>query len=92
MNNLPEIDKENQEKYWNILKRLDPELYLIKIALEETKVNPRILPRVIRAIANLAYGTGYGKIQVFMSQRVVTQIKPEESDALNLDVFEEESK
>lgn len=81
--------KENEEQYWKVLATLDPELYRIKIALMETQVNPRIIPRFIRSIANLAYGTGYGKIQVFMQEKVITQIKPEESDAINLPATEE---
>lgn len=87
---MPTIDVSNQERYWLVLASLDPELYRIKIALEETKVNPIIIPRMIRAIANLAYGSGYGKVQVFMEQRIVTQIKPEESDQLNVPAVDEQ--
>lgn len=90
MDNLPSIEAQNKERYWQVLASLDPDLYLIKVALTETKLNAKILPRIIRALANLAYGTGYGKVQVFMSQRVVTQVKPEESDNLDLPAVEEE--
>lgn len=89
MNNLPNIEEENLQQYWEVLRRLDPELYLIKIALEETRVNARIMPRIIRSIANLAYGTQFGKIQIFMQAGVITAVKPEESDVVNLDALEE---
>ena len=84
MNSLPSTEAANLESYWDVIRRLDPELFLIKIALEETGVNPIIIPKFIRALANLAYGTGYGRVQVFMQNGVVTQIKPEESNEVNV--------
>jgi len=80
---LPTIEESNLAAYWKVVRSLDPELYLIKIALAETGVNPTIIPRVIRALANLAYGTGFGKIQIFMQGGMITQIKPEESDKID---------
>ena len=61
------------------------------MGLEEKRVNPAVLPRIIRAIANLDSGTGYGRVQVFMTNHMITAIKPEESDTLNVQaVLEEE--
>ena len=78
----------NEDQLLDVIRTLDPELYLIKIVLKETNVNPRFIPRLLRQVANLGYGTGFGKIQVFMSDGVITQIKGEESDQLNVTVFE----
>ena len=83
MNGLPTVEEANLDQYWGVVRTLDPELYLIKIALQETGVNPSVLPRVIRSLGNMAFGTGYGKVQVFMQKRVITQIKGEESDEVN---------
>ena len=82
-NSLPTIEQANLEAYWDVIRKLDPELYLIKVALEETGVNPMILPKVVRALANLAYGSGFGTIRIFMQAGVVTQIKPEESNVVD---------
>jgi hypothetical protein len=82
--------KQNEKKYWEVLMKLDPELYLIKVALEETKINPRMMPRIIRSIANVAYGTRTGRVKVFMQEGVVTQVWGEERDKLNLDALDEE--
>lgn len=90
MKSLPTIDIENQKKYLGALSVLDPDLYLIRMMLLETGVNPKILPKFIRAVSNLAYGTGFGKIQVFMSDRTITSIKPEENDLLNIPATEED--
>jgi len=73
----------NEEKYLDIIRRIDPETYLIWLALQETGVNPNLIPKVIRAVSNLHLGTGYGRIQIFMTNGQITQIKTEESDQLN---------
>jgi hypothetical protein len=82
--------EENEKRYWEVLMKLDPELYLVKVALEETKINPRMLPRIIRSIANVAYGTKTGRVKVFVERGVVTHIFGEERDKLNLDALDDE--
>ena len=69
----------NEEQYLEMIKSVDPDLYMIKIALLESNVNPEIIPSIIRVIGNLSIGTGYGKIQIFMEARVITSLKPEET-------------
>lgn len=83
MNSLPSIEQVNQERFLENVRRLNPELYLIYLSLQETGVNPMILPKIIRQLANLSTGTGFGKVQIFMSKRIITQIKGEESDEVN---------
>ena len=78
-----EENAHNKEQFLEVLKACDPELYMIKISLDESQVNPRIIPKIIRTIGNLTIGTGYGKIQIFMQARVITQIKPEENVDVN---------
>lgn len=83
MNSLPTIEKINLENYLEVVRKLDPELYLIKLALVESSVNPGIIPQIIRTIGNLSIGTGYGKIQIYMQARVITNIRPEENVTVN---------
>ena len=80
MNSLPTVQVQNANVYLQVVRVLDPELYLIKTALKETGVNPMLVPQIVRAIANLAYGSGFGKIQIFMEDGVISAIKPEESN------------
>lgn len=77
------MEQQNKDKLLEVVKTLSPELYMIAIALEETDVNPLVIPQIIRTIGNLTLGTGYGKVQIFMQARVITQIKPEESVEVN---------
>ena len=77
-----DIEKQNIEKYWAIVQKLEPEYYLIRLALEQTNVNPMILPRVIRQIANMAMGTGYGKIVIEMEAGTILFVHGEERDLI----------
>jgi hypothetical protein len=81
-----QIEENNQEQFLNMLAELDPELYLIKIALLQTQVNPVIIPRIIRVLGNMNIGTGYGEITILMKERIITQVKANESDVLNMPV------
>lgn len=83
MDSLPTVEQANLEQYMSVIREFDPELYLIKIALHETGLNPLIVPRIIRALSNIAVGSGYGELQIKMVSRVVTQIKSGESDIVS---------
>jgi hypothetical protein len=83
MESLPTCEQKNLSKYYDIVRRLDPELYLIKIALMETGINPLIIPKIIRSMSYLSMGSGYGRVVVYMQKMVVTQIKQEENQEIN---------
>jgi len=75
---------ENIERYMKLVKELDPKLYAIKIALLETRVNPDVIMKFIRVVANMYYGTGYGKVVVQMNDGVAKVISSEEKDLLDI--------
>lgn len=77
------IEYENTEQYWRIIQRLEPEFYLLRFAIKQYNVNPMIMPRVIRAIANMAAGTRYGKITLYMQDGVITTVEGTEHDKVN---------
>ena len=84
MEDRQKIEQNNQEQYWKLLAKLDPDLYMIKLALEETKINPVIIPRFIRSLANLLYGTGHGRVSTYVVKKKITNIRMEESDSLHV--------
>lgn len=79
----------NEQQFLEVLKQLDPQLFFIKSSLLQTRVNPDILPRIIRALGNLNIGTGYGEIMILVKERTVTQIKSNESDILRMNIDSE---
>lgn len=83
MKSLSTVEQKNLDNYLEVVRSLDPELYLIKVALHETGINPMIIPKIIRSLGNLVYGTGYGKVQIHMQAKVITNIRGEESVEVN---------
>lgn len=73
----------NEQQFLDYIAKLDPELYLIKLALVETGVNPMILPKIIRAISNLMLGSGFGEVQIVMRSKIIAQIRGAESVLVN---------
>lgn len=82
----PAEQKHNEDQFFEALQLIDPELYKIKVYLDQYHVNPVFLPRIIRAIGNLNVGTGYGDVLILVKERTVTQVKTNESDVINLPV------
>lgn len=82
MKSLPNIDTQNQEKLYEVVKSLNPELYMIAVALDETGINPIVIPHIIRTLGNLTLGTGHGVVQVYMQAKVIKNIKSEENTKL----------
>ena len=79
----------NDERFLQVLMQGDPELARVYAYIRETNFNTAILPPLIRTLSNLAMGTGFGKVQIFMESRVITAIKPEESNKVNLPVVDD---
>jgi len=93
MKSLPTIEQVNRENLLEVVRTLDPELYMVKIALEETGVSALIMPAIIRTIGNLTIGTGHGVVQIYMQAKIIKNIKTEENvkmDQPALDIPESE--
>lgn len=82
----------NEEIFFRSLATIDPELYRIKMALLDTQVNPIAVPSIIRGISNITYGTGFGDVRIHIKAGIVTHVKSEESEELNLPALNQASK
>jgi len=71
-------EQRNESQFDEVLRKFDPELYLIHIALRETNVDPMILTHIIRALGNLNLGAGYGLVQIYVKAKLVTAIESTE--------------
>ena len=79
-----EEQENNKRVFYEMLSKIDPELYLVKVYLDQfPEVPASILPKYIRALGNILMGEGYGNVQTFISKRVVTQIKGQETTLVN---------
>jgi len=76
--NVPDNDRVNQEQFMELLKKMDPELAMIKQALIDTRVNPVIVNKMLRSIGNLLLGSGFGKIEIYIQDRKFKNIVGQE--------------
>lgn len=95
MNSLPSIIENTYERevdsngaqvtrmfallYPDISDSLVYDIAKIASYLQETKVNPEILPRVIRGVHNILIGTGHGQV-ILHVQKKQTNISVRETD------------
>jgi hypothetical protein len=66
--------KTNEEKFLEMLKQVDPELYQLKVALAIARLNPVILIPIIKTLGNLLLGSGHGKLEVHMQAKIIKNI------------------
>lgn len=79
MSSLPTTEAANIDKFYDVIRTLDPELYLIKVALQERQeIDPMLIPQFIRSLGNLMLGSGYGRVITFVQDKKATQIRSEE--------------
>lgn len=86
MRSLTTIEQANIEQFTEAIRMLDPELYVIKMALMESGVPPTAIIKIIRSLGNIALGTGYGSVSTYVQDRKITQIKGEESIIVNEEI------
>jgi len=89
MRSLSTIERSNVEQFIETIRVLDPELYVLKMALMESGVPPMAVVKIIRSLGNIALGTGYGKVSTFVQDSRITQIKGEESVVVNEEIVVE---
>lgn len=80
----------NLEKFYDVVRQLNPELYLILMALEQSKVNPMVLPRIIRAIGNMYLGTKHGRVSIYMVNGKITHVEGIERDEIKEEAIVED--
>ena len=58
-------------------------IYQVLLFLEDTQVNPEVLPKVIRGIHNIVIGTGKGQVIIHV-QGEISNVSVRETDAEEL--------
>jgi hypothetical protein len=78
-----EAARYNREQLLELLKVALPELHIVATMMDKTQVNPAILFHVIRHMAEIAEGTGYGQVHVMIEDGTARFVKGEHSTKLN---------
>lgn len=87
MNNDNLYERENannQEQFYNQLKLFRPEIHALSVAIDEFKVNPLVLLKIIRGLNMIAAGgVGWGNVTVEIQQNKVLFVKTTEAERLD---------
>ena len=72
--------KENEAIFKEMIRKVRPDLFVLVDVLDETGVNPLVIWKIVRQLALLSQGTGYGTIRIEIQNHIVTFIHGEEDD------------
>lgn len=84
------FDDNNTKMFLDALESLDPGLFLVKRYLDQTGVNPGLLPSYIMHLAKIDGGSGYGRIVTEIKDHKVTLCSGTDSVLLELDIKDSE--
>lgn len=81
----------NEENFSRLIATVSPELYVVYEAIKMSKIDPRIIPRVVRAISKVCDGNKFGAIHIEIKPDRETGrakvIRIESTDTDYLDTF-----
>lgn len=83
--------KQNEFAFKQMIKTVRPELFVLMDLLDETSLDPMILFKTMRQLHNIATGSKYGQVTVYIENGVATFVRGEESDKLNLPVVQKKN-
>ncbi len=82
----------NNQLFMDTLKKVRPEIWVLADIIDQTGINPFILWKIAYHLNNIAIGNKYGQVTVHIEKGVVTFIKGEESDKVNMNLLEKKEK
>lgn len=83
LHDYQEQQKKNEESFFEILKQLNPELFvLIKMIMNEN-LSLTVFYKIARQLININAGTGYGNINIIIENKIITFIHGIEKDRIN---------
>jgi hypothetical protein len=82
----------NAEEVDLIIKIYRPDLFVIDKALEAGKINPFLIPRIVRAISNVGFNGGYGKVVLYIEKNSIVNIEGVEKYLVREQIFVDNDK
>jgi hypothetical protein len=79
-----QVQKEkNEQAFREILRLARPDVFSLMEQLDESSINWWVVSKVIRQLALMSIGTGYGQVTIQIENGKVTFIRGEESNRVN---------
>jgi len=77
----------NEYSFRQMLKTVKPDLYVLFDVLESTGINFFVIVKIIRALNNVAIGTGFGDVTINIQNGKALFIHADESDRIGEDLI-----
>lgn len=84
-----QMAKQNKEQFMEVLRLALPEFHIVAVMMEQVKTNPTILFHVMKHMAEIAGGTGYGQVHIIIEDGIVRFVKGEHSTRINEPVMKD---
>lgn len=78
----PEQEANNREVFMKALKDVDPNLWVVASLLEETKVNPRVVMKIIHHLNKIAMGAGWGSVTTVLQNGIIKYVQGAETEKI----------
>ncbi len=81
-----EQQKQNEEMFYTLLQRIRPDLYVLSDMIDKNSINIFVLMKFIRQLLNVARGTGWGKVHVFIQEGKVIRMEGVDAEEIREDI------
>lgn len=77
----------NELLFRETIKKVRPDIYVLMDLIDRYHVNVYVLFKVIRQLINVAHGSRWGRVTVYINDNKITQIEGLDSDKVNENIF-----
>lgn len=79
--------EKNEALFYTLLRQVRPDLFVLTDLIDKNGMNVYVLFRVMRQLINVAQGSRWGKVMIFINNNKVTQIEGVDTDKVNEEIF-----
>lgn len=82
---VPKSEEEihNEQVFYQQLRNIRPDIFIIMDILDRTQVNPLVLVKFMRQIRNIATGSRWGTVEAVMEDGIIRVIRGTDTDKVN---------
>ncbi len=85
-----EQQRSNESAFFEILKTLNPDIYVLVKMITDNKLNITVFWKLARHLVNINSGTGYGDIHIILENNQVRFINGTEKDKISESIIKED--
>ncbi len=79
----PQEEQQNQQQFYTLLKNVRPDIFVLADVIDTNRINVFVVLKIIHQLLKIAVHDGYGKVNIFMEEGVVTKVDGIDSSFVN---------